>query len=119
MWTYKQSTGELMLNGEHVTYGYSGHGEGLNNPTLEHVRDTGPIPVGAYSIGHYYKHASLGPVTMNLTPVNHAARGRDNFRIHGDNSLGNKSASHGCIILQRRTRVFISDHADKQLLVIA
>jgi hypothetical protein len=45
--------------------------------------------------------------------------GRDGFLIHGDNKLGNRSASHGCIILDRVTRQKIADSKDRHLIVVA
>lgn len=118
MWVYHQSTGELYREGKLVVVGYSGHGEGLNNPALEHARNVGPIPAGMYRIGEAYHHPDLGKVCMNLTPVHHSARGRDAFRVHGDNSKLDKSASNGCIILPKAIRVQISESKDTDLLVV-
>lgn len=43
-WTCAQKTGELQQDGEHVATGYSGAGEGKNNPKMQSVRNVGPIP---------------------------------------------------------------------------
>jgi hypothetical protein len=38
---------------------------------------------------------------MRLTQLTGDTFGRGGFFLHGDNSLGNESASEGCIILSR------------------
>ncbi len=47
MWTYCQKTGELLQNGVLVATGYSGQGNGRNNPDLQEDHDVGPIPRGS------------------------------------------------------------------------
>jgi hypothetical protein len=85
LWTYSQSTGNIYdNNGNLVGNGYSGNGAGLNNPNMQSVPNTGPIPQGQYDIGpgHYSPHT--GPNTMNLTPMPGSnTYGRDLFRMHG------------------------------------
>ena len=45
MLTYSQTTGEMRTAlGELLGTGYAGHGEGVNNPALQSVPDTGPLP---------------------------------------------------------------------------
>jgi hypothetical protein len=117
-WTYKQTTGELLLDGKAVGKGYSGHGEGLNNPDQEAIRDVGPIPAGNWSIGDAFKHETKGPMVMRLSPDGHKAHGRDGFLIHGDNKKGDKSASNGCIILGPDLRDKISKSGIKKLKVV-
>jgi hypothetical protein len=116
-WTYHQRTGRLVRNGHVVATGYSGHGHGINNPNLEQMRNVGPIPRGRYMIGAPYNSAGHGPHVMALTPNGHAAHGRDNFLIHGDNGAGNRSASEGCIILGPDARRRISSSGDNVLNV--
>jgi len=49
---YFQKSGNLISNsGELMCVGYSGHGEGKNNPDMQHVKSIGPIPRGANIIG--------------------------------------------------------------------
>lgn len=112
LWSYSQSKGELRRDGDLITIGYSGHGEGLNNPDLEHVRSYGPIPRGLWLIGTPYDSESTGPFTLPLQyvhgPVPH---GRSAFRIHGDNRLLDRSASHGCIVVGRGIREMIAKSA--------
>jgi hypothetical protein len=119
-WTWSQSTGELRFAGRVVARGYSGAGhtraEGRNNPDMEAVQAKGPIPRGLWRIGRAYKHDNLGPICMNLDPVDHDALGRTLFRIHGNNRADD--ASHGCIILDRPTRTMIAMSADRLLEVV-
>ncbi|GGL48544.1 tlde1 domain-containing protein [Caulobacter rhizosphaerae] len=118
-WSYSQSTGELRQAGRVVARGYSGAGKtkeaGRNNPVMEAVVATGPIPRGLWRIGPAYKNANLGPICMNLDPVGHDAHGRTLFRIHGNNRVDD--ASHGCIILGPTIRTMIAQSADKMLEV--
>ena len=106
-WTYDQSTGDLFdPDGRFVGTGYSGKGrtlkDGRNNGKMEDVVATGPPPVGLYTFGPSRTHPRLGPIAMPLTPVDHDARGRSGFFIHGDNS--ENDASLGCPILGRDYR---------------
>jgi lipoprotein-anchoring transpeptidase ErfK/SrfK len=115
---YSQKTGKIELDGKSLGNGYSGKGKGLNNPEMEKVKDTGPIPAGNYTIGKAFKHANKGPMVMRLTPDGHKAHGRDGFLIHGDNEKLNKSASEGCIILGPDIRQKISESGVTKLRVI-
>jgi hypothetical protein len=58
-------------------------------------------------------------VVAVLSPVGHDAHGRSSFLIHGDNSLGNHTASHGCIILSRMVREKMRASGDMDLEVVA
>lgn len=115
-WTYRASDGELSHDGEFIGTGYSGFDTGRNNPALEAVADVGPIPRGHYRIDAARYSPRLGPIVMNLDPVEHDACGRLLFRIHGDNA--NHNASHGCIILGPSIRRLIADSKDRNLLVV-
>lgn len=107
---YSQSTGTLygvQGVGPIVVQGYSGRGTGLNNPTAQSMRNTGPIPQGTYNATAVTK--SKGPNTVVLQPTSGTNTfGRDNFRIHGDNKKMNNTASHGCIIIEPTVRQSIS-----------
>ena len=118
MWTYKQSSGLLM--GPITATGYSGHGDGLNNPGYQTVHGIGPLPKGAYTIGEPLDPPDhLGPLAMPLTPsTTNVMFGRSAFFIHGDNAAMNHTASDGCIILPHDVRQAIANSADKDLLVI-
>lgn len=109
-WTFRISTGAIIHDGVKIGSGYSGFGEAANDPSRVKERSVGPIPPGKYKIGPAYKHASLGPVCMNLDPLPETNTfGRSAFRIHGDNSTpAPHDGSHGCIVLSRRLRDIIS-----------
>ena len=117
-WSYSQSSGVLSHDGVFVGTGYSGKGEGLDNPKLQNVPDEGPLPEGTYTIGPACTHPGKGPVVMALEPA--AANqmfARAGFLIHGDNGAMNHTASEGCIILSRDIRNQIAASADRILVV--
>jgi hypothetical protein len=98
-YTYEQRTGRLLTpDGKPMTIGYSGHGQGLNNPDMEHVVAVGPIPRGLWKMGAPYNSGKVGRLAIPLSPEGHGAHGRSAFLVHGDNTKGNRSASNGCII---------------------
>jgi hypothetical protein len=119
MWTYRQSTGDLLLNGKLVATGYSGRESGKNNPKMQDVSNTGPLPRGRYVIGAAYDSKSRGPQCIMLIPdAANQMFGRGDFRIHGDSIKSPGSASHGCIIMPRNVRDRIVASPDKVLEVI-
>lgn len=119
-WTYKQSAGEMTSPNGVVMQGYSGFGDGENNPKKQNISKIGPIPIGNYTIGPAYHDPEKGPCVMHLTPDSaNQMFGRAGFLIHGDNSKHNDSASEGCIILGPVSRNKISINDDKTLTVIA
>jgi hypothetical protein len=117
-WSYSQSSGALSHDGVPVGTGYSGNGEGLDNPHLQDVPDEGPIPEGIYAIGPASTHPGKGQVVMALRPdpANRMFR-RSGFLIHGDNANMNHTASEGCIILSRSIRNQIDKSEDRVLVV--
>lgn len=116
-WQYKQSTGEMSRNGVVAGVGYSGAGEGRNNPALQAVANVGPIPQGSWRIGAPYNDPHKGPTVLPLAPVGHNALGRSGFLIHGDNTT--HDASTGCIILAPTVRQQIAASGDADLTVVA
>lgn len=117
-WTYNSRTGDLYHDGTYVATGYAGHGEGVNNPWLEDVGSVGPLPTGRYTIGPQYNSPNTGRATMALTPSpTNAMYGRSAFRIHGDNSRRNQTASEGCMIFDRGVRDLIANSGDNDLIV--
>lgn len=112
---YVQATGELDIDGHFEGFGYSGTGEGRNNPEMEAVQSVGPIPRGKYSVGAMRDGGTLGPMVFDLLPQGHSAHGRSLFRIHGDNKT--HDASHGCIVAGRSVREEIASSAQSTLLV--
>lgn len=117
-WRYSQRTGELTRNGQEAGVGYSGRGNGRNNPLMENAQNIGPIPRGRYRIGTAYIHRTKGPVTMSLTPLGHTAHGRTHFLIHGDSVAHPGNASEGCIVLSRPVREAIANSGDREIEVV-
>lgn len=114
MWRWDQSAGELWKDGTFVSNGYSGRSRGVNNPALQDRSSIGPIPRGRWRLTEVRDSPNTGPFSIVLEPAPGTdPLGRTAFRIHGDNRLGNQSASQGCIILPRaiRERIWASkDH---------
>jgi hypothetical protein len=111
MLTYSQTSGELRSAiGELLGTGYSGHGAGVNNPAMQSVHNTGPLPQGTYMINPPVNTAKHGPFVMWLTPdpANHMF-GRSGFGIHADEiaNPGKHLASTGCIVMSKQARVAI------------
>ena len=119
-WTWDQSNGLLFdPGGKRVSGGYSGRGEGLNNPAMQDKRATGPIPRGVWRIGKPRNSVRTGPFVMDLTPLPGTQTfGRSAFQIHGDNRLANFTASSGCIILRREVRERIAASGVNLLRVV-
>ena len=120
-WTYSQKTGELQQDGQHVATGYSGAGEGKNNPEMQSVRNVGPIPQGDWTImGPPVNTAEHGPYVLRLTPKDDTETfGRDGFLVHGDSKNTPGSASHGCVIMPRSVREQVWNSGDRELQVVA
>jgi hypothetical protein len=120
MWTWKISTGTLSRDGRPIASGYSGRGEGKNNPAWQKVKGQGPIPVGMYSIGAPHDSAEVGPYALALTPMaGNEMYGRGDFLAHGDSTTHPGWASKGCIILARIIRRLIWNSGDRVLKVVA
>ncbi len=119
MWTYSQSLGAIAHNGQHMGYGYSGFGEGKNNPAFEKVPNVGPIPKGMWIIGKAQDDPHLGALAMPLRPSDRTLTfGRSGFWIHGDGRTHPGFASHGCIVLPYSLREEIATLADVELEVV-
>ena len=113
----------LQINRTLVGTGYSGHGEGINNPEKQDVENVGPIPQGIYTIGEQKDHITSEGKTliasMELTPdSNNEMHDREGFLMHGDNDKGNQSASKGCPIFDRATRDDVANSGDNELIVV-
>jgi hypothetical protein len=120
-WTYAQQTGDLQQDGKHVASGYSGFGEGKNNPEMENVRDVGPIPRGDWTIaGPPVDTAEHGPYVLELQPgAATETFGRSGFLMHGDSKESPGCASHGCVIMPRPVRERVWQSGDRELQVVA
>ena len=104
LWTYSQLTGVLSNNGG-VSNGYtfscySGNGLGKNNPSMQAVEFTGPIPCGLYDMGDPEDSPEHGPYAIPLVPRGtNQMFGRSGFMLHGERREGPSGcASEGCII---------------------
>lgn len=122
MWTYRQSDGTLLHDGTVIGVGYSGYGAHANHPADETLKNLGPIPQGTYAIAPV-EDADGGPHGAFVLPlVPHAENemfGRSGFLMHGDNAKGNHTASMGCIIMPKATRVLVAQSGDAALVVVA
>lgn len=119
MWRYDQKSGSISLDGFQHGIGYSGHGEGKNNPLMEAVHEMGPIPRGTYEIGPPHNTVTHGPYVMSLTPNRETnTLGRSGFLIHGDSIEKPGTASRGCIILSRVIRQEIWESGDHEVEVV-
>ncbi|WP_457625852.1 tlde1 domain-containing protein [Persephonella sp.] len=108
---YYQSSGLMVCIGDNTgkeyyrEKGYSGYGQGKNNPDMQHIPNVGPIPRGLWRLGNrWYNHPRLGKNVINLVPLPgntcyNTQRECDTFRIHGDSLRNPGNASHGCIVL--------------------
>ena len=120
MWLWRIASGTIEHNGALIGRGYSGHGDGVNNPSMQAAQDVGPIPCGLYNISTFFTDLEKGPMVAHLWPkIGTNTFGRSGFMIHGDNSQGNESASHGCIILPHTVREMVRDSGDTDLEVVA
>ncbi|KFJ12528.1 RHS repeat-associated core domain protein [Delftia acidovorans] len=109
---YTQSTGNLTCTRDGIetvnNNGYAGAGQGRNNPDMQDVLNTGPLPRGNYTIGEAFRHRTAGIATRRLTPApENDMQGRAGFLIHGDNATG--TASEGCIVMPRTIRDSLND----------
>lgn len=116
-WQFKQSNGVLTHGDDFTGVGYSGTGDGRDNPDMQEVHNVGPIPCGEYTIGDAHADGKLGPCVMNLDPKPGTETfGRSLFRIHGNNV--SNDASHGCIVMGPSIRQAVSASEDRDLVVI-
>jgi Tlde1 domain len=120
-WTYAQQTGELQQDGVHVATGYSGAGDGKNNPAMESVPNVGPIPQGDWTIvGPPVNTAGHGPYVLRLEPATDTPTfGRSGFLLHGDSRESPGNASQGCVIMPRPVREQVWKSGDHDLKVVA
>jgi hypothetical protein len=106
------TTGQQVIRNDGV---YSGAGTGRNNPAMQRVRNTGPIPQGEWNATGYQNTltGSNGvtrnhPNVIRLEPAPATTTyDRDSFRMHGDNATG--TASNGCLIVPPATRQTLVD----------
>lgn len=122
MWQYVIDTGHILHDEVFFGKGYSGHGEGLNNPAMIHVRRVGPIPVGLWSVtGEPFRHPKIGPFCLRLEPEPGTKTfGRSGFLWHGDFAADNADESSlGCIVSNQPIRRVVYSSGEKLVRVIA
>ena len=121
MWTYIQSTGELVdPQGQELGKGYSGAPGYVNDAADQDLANRGPIPRGLYLLGFPYDDPESGPYTMRLTPdPNPLPDGRSGFKMHGDSLAHPGCGSLGCICMPYDLRLRVGSSGDTKLRVIA
>ena len=119
-WTYAQKSGVLTHNGKYIKTGYAGFGKGKFNPSMQCVRNVGPLTRGKYIMKELIlKHPTCGEYVIRLEPdPSNNMCGRSGFLIHGDSRSHPGSASQGCIILFIKYRKDMWNSGDKILEVI-
>lgn len=128
-WLYEQRTGKIYRKYENGFLicrgtGWAGqdnaNGKGKNNPDLESVGKTGPLPCGWYTIGDPHDSPHTGPYTMDLTPdPENEMFGRSLFRMHGPAVSHPELSSEGCIVLIRSVREQVHESGLRRLEVVA
>ena len=118
MYTYDQKSGLFLTpGGDVLTTGYSGRGQGRNNPLFQNVKNVGPAPRGYCKMLPGITHPKLGPIAIQIIYLTEDGsmlkllNGRSEFFIHGDNTA--HDASLGCIILNRTAREYINKDITK------
>ena len=101
MWFYAQRSGELWHGNVLVARGYAGRGQGKNNPAMQFVSRTGPLPQGDYQmVGPPHNGGHLGPDVLYLAPApDNEMGGRGAFFWHSDSISHPGEASEGCICI--------------------
>jgi RHS repeat-associated protein len=123
IWEYHISTGAVWHfppgggAAELIDFGYSGRGDGLNNPLYQLEENVGPILEGDCSIGplqtNVTKEGIELPFSMRLRPnPGTQTFGRGGFIIHGG------TTSKGCPIFDEPTRKKIGNSGDKTWRVV-
>lgn len=116
--TYSQAAGTLLAPDGFLAVGYAGYETGKNNPTMQHVPDVGPLPRGLYRIvGEPFEHERCGQFCLRLEPdAANEMFGRAGFLLHGDNGKG--TASHGCIVQDRKSRELVWSEGYREIEVV-
>ena len=119
-WVYHQSSGEMFRDGVLKGVGYSGSGEGKNNPAMQSVHNVGPAPQGDYLIGAPHDSPEHGPYALHLEPLDPSqTHGRTAFLCHGDLKHDPGNASRGCIIMPPAVRHEMWEGNDHKLTVVS
>jgi len=105
-----------------VGQGYAGYGDGLNNPDMQNVENTGPLPEGVYMIGKQQDNktgnGTLLRGSMRLTPTMLSRMfKRNGFLMHRGN-MTKKNSSKGCIVQTEAALNAVGASNDKTLVVV-
>lgn len=110
MWVFSQRSGNMFHvapdgTATQLARGYSGNGDGENNPAAQCIADHGPLPCGLYDIGDPADlHAMTYCLPLHPHPENKMC-GRSGFWIHDGNfNTPHGMTSEGCICLLRQDR---------------
>jgi hypothetical protein len=118
-WVFHQDTGTMDSPSGTRFQGWAGQREGKNNPAMQGVPNTGPLPRGGYTIGEPHSSPHTGPYTMDLAPDSgNDMLGRGDFRVHGAAVENPELSSEGCIIMPRPAREAIWESGDHKLQVV-
>jgi hypothetical protein len=105
---YEQITGKLFDGSKLVGVGWAGHLQGRNDPSMESIKNVGPLPRGLYTIEDPVDNTHLGPMAFPLTPdPKNEMFGRNDFYIHGASVEHPALSSDGCIIQGLVAREFV------------
>lgn len=119
-YVYNSSNGTLSKDGNIIGIGYSGFGEGKNNPLWEDHPNIGPIPRGTWEIvGEPFDSPEHGPYCLRLAPLPETKTfSRGGFLMHGDSIVHPGLASKGCIIMLHAVRMEVFQSGDKLIQVV-
>lgn len=125
-WFYIQDSGVILDEQKRkVTVGWAGHGAGRNNPAMQQVHDTGPLPQGLYKVGSWGDAESepsypahLGPFIASITQIEGETFGRSGFYIHGPGGADPLQSSKGCIEIHRPGRLLVMQGAPDFMRVV-
>lgn len=114
--------GNILLDeNSNPVVGWSGKGEGKNNPAMQDVHEVGPLPCGTYRICPWEEeHDHLGHLVAFLKPYpDNEMFGRDAFFIHGPSATHYGQESKGCCVVPHIGRVAIMNSGADTLEVVA
>jgi hypothetical protein len=121
MWTYHQVSGAMVRpDNSLAATGYSGHGQGKNDPNSESIHDLGPCPRGMWRMevikgidGEACDYEGKKQPVIRLHPKPGTnTYGRSGFLVHGDSVSEPGTASLGCIIQPHNIRVEMANDID-------
>lgn len=117
MWVYSVTKKTLWKNSGGVVTSRcnSGHDGATNISALEDMEDIGPIPRGTWQILNGFDSKSAGAKTIPILPLDHKARNRTGFTLHGN--IGRIPQANG-IAMPLSVRNKIDKSKDKVILII-